>query len=56
MSIGAGSFQNLSSFTISHNPELIVFETGHGYVYNNKVFACAFGNIKTFVLNGKSTN
>ena len=29
--IGAGSFCDLKSFTLSHNPKLKIFETGDGY-------------------------
>ena len=51
--IGAGSFMSLKSFTLSHNPKLKIFETGDGYVEDNKVKECAFVNVKHFELSGK---
>ena len=51
--IGAGSLQNLKSFTLSHNPKLKIFETEDGYVKNDNVYDCTFGNVKHFELSGK---
>ena len=50
--IGAGSFKNLKSFTLSHNPKLKIFETEDGYVKDDKVEECTFGNVKHFELSG----
>ena len=41
--IGAGSFLNLKSFTLSHNPKLSVFEIEDGYMKDDgRVCDCAF--------------
>ena len=50
--IGAGSFCDLKSFTLSHNPKLKIFETGDGYEEDDKVKECTFSNVNQFVLSG----
>ena len=41
--IGARSFQNLESFSLSHNPKLSVFEIEDGYMKDDgRVCDCAF--------------
>ena len=50
--IGAGSFCDLKSFTLSHNPKLKIFETGDGYEEDDKVKECTFSNVNQFDLSG----
>ena len=50
--IGAGSFCDLKSFTLSHNPKLKIFETGDGYEEDDKVKECTFSNVNQFELSG----
>ena len=50
--IGAGSFCDLKSFTLSHNPKLKIFETGDGYEEDDKVKECTFNNVNQFDLSG----
>ena len=51
--IGAGSFKNLKSFTLSHNPKLKIFETEDGYE-DYSICDCALNNVKQFELSGKN--
>ena len=50
--IGAGSFCDLKSFTLSHNPKLKIFETGDGYEEGNNVCDCAFSHVNKLKLSG----
>ena len=50
--IGAGSFYDLKSFSLSHNPKLKIFETGDGYEEDDKVKECTFSNVNQFELSG----
>ena len=50
--IGAGSFCDLKSFTLSHNPKLKIFETEDGYEEDDEVVQCTFRNVNQFVLSG----
>ena len=52
--IGAGSFCDLKSFILSHNPKLKIFETEDGYVIDNSICDCALNNVKQFELSGKN--
>ena len=53
--IGAGSFKNLKSFTLSHNPKLKIFETEDGFEEVDKnISDCALDNVKQFELSGKN--
>ena len=51
---GSGSFYHINSFTLSHNPNLKIFETGDGYKSITAIYGCSFSNIKSLVLFGKS--
>ena len=50
--IGAGSFYDLKSFTLSHNPKLMIFETEDGYEEGDRVKECTFSYVNQFVLSG----
>ena len=54
--IGAGSFCDLKSFTLSHNPKLKIFETEDGYEEDDEeddeVKECTFRDVNQFVLSG----
>ena len=51
--IGAGSFCDLKSFTLSHNPKLKIFETEDGYMDEYDIVKeCTFSNVNQFELSG----
>ena len=51
--IGAGSFCDLKSFTLSHNPKLKIFETEDGYMDEYDIVKeCTFSNVNQFDLSG----